>query len=108
MSSRFFVVLSFVLLFAATLGLSGTPSFAVTEQVLHTFTGTPDGLYPLSKLLYSGGKFYGTTTNGGTASCVCGTVFELAPIAGGGWSYRIIYSFTGSPDGSVPVGNLVR
>lgn len=50
------------------------------ERVLHSFTGV-DGSFPESRLVDVGGKFYGTTSSGGTNSCGpygrCGTVFSL-------------------------------
>jgi uncharacterized repeat protein (TIGR03803 family) len=73
-----------------------------TESVLHTFTGSPDGGHPDSSLVAdSAGNLYGVTYYGGIY-CVgyggCGTVFELSPDGNGGWTYNVIYSFTGSAD----------
>ncbi len=50
------------------------------ETVLHNFTDTPDGSYPLGSLAVdSRGNLYGTTQNGGDYGL--GTVFKLAPYA---------------------------
>src|SRR6202012_4072648 len=49
---------------------------------------------------------YGTTSAGGTYGS--GTVFELSPIAGGGWTEHVLYSFgAGSQDGVGPSTPLV-
>jgi uncharacterized repeat protein (TIGR03803 family) len=96
-----------ILTTAATLCLRGVAFSAASEQVLYTFTGVPNGIYPLTKLVYTSGKIYGATSGGGAGECKCGTVFEMTPDTGGGWTYRTIYSFAGSPDGEVPVGNII-
>lgn len=49
-----------------------------TEQVLHTFTGAPDGNYPSGTVFLDGlGDIYGTTLEGGNDST--GVIFELSP-----------------------------
>ncbi len=58
------------------------------------------------------GNLYGTALDGGlqpSLNCFfgCGTVFELSPSSGGGWTFQVIYSFTGAADGAVPGGDLV-
>jgi uncharacterized repeat protein (TIGR03803 family) len=58
------------------------------------------------------GNLYGTTLNGGDASCGgfpsgCGVVFELSPQAGGGWTEKILHSFIDNgKDGSHPAASL--
>jgi len=37
----------------------------------------------------------------------CGTVFELSPKAGGRWSEKVLHSFAGGSDGSLPQGGLI-
>ena len=70
-----------------------------TEKVLHSFNGT-DGYYPLASLIFdAAGNLYSTTQYGGAYGY--GTVFELTPTAGGGWTERVLHSFNGT-DGSVP------
>src|ERR1019366_4934506 len=65
----------------------GTSTWAAThEKVLHTFnpSGT-DGAYPYASLIIdAAGNLYGATFEGGTYDL--GTVFELTPQAGGGWT----------------------
>ena len=89
-----------------------------TETILYSFGAYPgDGAFPSGGLLFdSAGNIYGTT-NGGGAYCEnnggCGTVYELSPIAGGGWMEQILYNFctTGNaftcPDGSGPYAGLI-
>jgi len=81
-----------------------------TETTIHTFTG-PDGAYSEAPLTVGpGGLLYGTTADGGSAACGCGTVFQLTPPSapGGAWTESVIYSFTGSNgDGSGPVASVV-
>ena len=52
-------------------------------EMMHGFTGNPDGAHPAAKLIPSGsGELYSTTQEGGTGSCSftgCGTVFEISP-----------------------------
>ena len=52
-------------------------------DLLHTFTGPPDGDFPTAPLVLSeAGALYGSTQNGGTGqSCQggCGVVFEVSP-----------------------------
>jgi uncharacterized repeat protein (TIGR03803 family) len=64
-----------------------------TEQVLYSFTGGSDGSYPTAGLIFdASGNLYGATNVGGTGGG--GTAFELSP-SGGGWTYSLLYSFTG-------------
>ena len=67
-------------------------------------------------ILDSAGNIYGTTAYGGGSSVCqselsgCGTVFELSPAIGGGWSEKILHRFVSSDeglDGEVPYGPLV-
>jgi len=99
-------VFSLATAFALTLAMGSAASSAVTEQVIYTFTGVSSGFYPLTKLLYVSGKFYGATSGGG-GGCKCGAFYELTPKSGGGWTYHELYSFKGGADGSTPVGNIV-
>jgi hypothetical protein len=83
---------------------------AVTERVVHSFTGGNDGIDPAATLAQdAAGNFYGTTVSGGTGTlCTigCGTVFELSPLAGGKWKETVLYSFTGGSDGKNPYGGV--
>jgi len=76
---------------------------------LHEFTGGADGTSPSTGLIRdSSGNLYGVTGYGGNLNCIppygCGTVFMLDPSG----RETVLYRFSGSPDGSVPGGNLVR
>jgi uncharacterized repeat protein (TIGR03803 family) len=78
-----------------------------TYTVLHVFSGnfgsTPDGANPAAGLiLASNGDFYGTTTAGGASKE--GTVFKMTPAG----KVTLLHSFTGSSDGSMPIGALVQ
>jgi uncharacterized repeat protein (TIGR03803 family) len=51
-----------------------------SETVLYSFTGGTDGYIPESGLVRDAmGNLYGTTEQGGNATCFCGTVFEFTP-----------------------------
>jgi uncharacterized repeat protein (TIGR03803 family) len=79
---------------------------AWTESVLYRFAGGSDGRQPSTGVMFgSNGDLYGTTYNGGNTNCGggCGTVFQLAPPAGGGaWTHSLVYSFAASTDGATP------
>jgi uncharacterized repeat protein (TIGR03803 family) len=89
--------------------LIGAPlvSFAVSEQVIYTFTGGNDGGNPYGGLVLDGnGNLYGTTTSGG-AYCY-GTVFQFSPGASG-WTETVIHNFNfDGQDGLAPYASLVR
>jgi uncharacterized repeat protein (TIGR03803 family) len=77
-------------------------------KVIHSFADS-DGASPVAGLISDAkGALYGTTADGGSGACYagCGTVFKLTPSALG-YTESVLYSFTGSPDGSAPYGNLV-
>jgi uncharacterized repeat protein (TIGR03803 family) len=88
-----------------------------TETILHDFDyNGKDGYQPNGSLVFDGaGNLYGTTEAGGTGACEgvtsvvgCGTVFELSPAAGGGWTEKILYSFlSNGRDGNTPLSALV-
>lgn len=71
------------------------------RSVLLTFNGS-NGNYPYGSLSFTkGGNLVGTTTEGGAYGY--GTVFALQNV-NGGWSEKILYSFTGAQDGAFPYG----
>jgi uncharacterized repeat protein (TIGR03803 family) len=72
---------------------------------LYSFQIAPDGNTPFSNLIFDkSGNLYGTTTLGGPFGE--GTVFELSPQLGGGWSETILFGFR-ARDGNDPVAGLV-
>lgn len=76
------------------------------EKVLHSFNGT-DGETPLGTLVFDAvGNLYGTTLNGGAHAN--GTVFELSPKVGGGWTEKVLHSFSAAgTEGTTPRSNLI-
>src|SRR5215831_8551873 len=66
---------------------NGTGGFAWTQ--IYQFQGQPnDGAVPLGALVAdAAGNLYGTTANGGTHNL--GTVYELSPAAGSGWTEKV-------------------
>jgi len=76
---------------------TGTPW---TETIVHNFTGSPDGNYPLSGVILGpAGSFYGATAGGGLSNTTCGaypgcgTIFQLTPGSGGIWTETILHNF---------------
>jgi uncharacterized repeat protein (TIGR03803 family) len=79
------------------------------ETVLHSFddNGT-DGAWAFGGLIIDDvGNLYGTTNRGGNGRY--GTVFELSPVAGGGWTETILHNFSNNgTDGLNPgMGTLL-
>jgi uncharacterized repeat protein (TIGR03803 family) len=76
--------------------------------VLYSFgSQNIDGVQPSSGLVMdSKGNLYGTTEFGGANQT--GTVFELSPATGGGWTETVIYTFGPSSkgDGQFPSSGL--
>ena len=90
------------------------------EIVLHNFpVGSVDGEIPLAEMILdSVGNLYGTTSDGGSGSCLdgngfyvtgCGTVFTLPSPAPGQtrWTKKTLNGFTGGTDGGRPKGKLL-
>ncbi len=84
-----------------------TSSWAATETVLYNFhPEIPDGTHPEAGLIFDGaGNLYGTTSEGGAYGG--GTVFELTPQAGGGWTKQVLYDFGNGSDGTYPYASLI-
>ena len=68
-----------------------------TETILYSFQGLDDGQNPVGGVvLDKAGNLYGTTFDGGINGG--GTVYQLTP-SGGGWTFTVLYSFTGGYGG---------
>ena len=81
---------------------------AWTETVLYNFGATSsDGITPLAGVIIDvAGNLYGTTSLGGTKNE--GTVYELTPALGGGWTETKLHDFgTNQGDGIFPLADLV-
>ena len=80
-----------------------------TEKKLHNFgIDGRDGQNPGSSLTWdAAGNLYGTTINGGAYGG--GTVFEMIPNEGGGWTEKRLHHFNyrNDRDGGQPSGNLM-
>jgi uncharacterized repeat protein (TIGR03803 family) len=79
-----------------------------TEQVLQSFNDV-NGAEPFAGLTFDAvGNLYGTTYEGGVHGA--GTVFELTPTGGEGWTEQVLYSFcsqTNCTDGTQPWAGLI-
>lgn len=63
-----------------------------TEAVVHNFGNGTDGQNSIAGLVFDRvGNLYGTTYWGGIHGY--GTVFEMSPRAGGGWTETVLHSF---------------
>ena len=76
------------------------------ETVLYEFTGGSDGSGPLlGNVIFDGsGNLYGTTSQGGDAGL--GVVYELTPL-NGGWTQKVLHSFSGGADGALPYSGVI-
>ena len=84
-----------------------SPGAPWSEGILYSFYAYRSGftVSPGGLVADANGSLYGTTQG----SYDDGTVFQLAPpaIAGGSWTFTILHQFTGTPDGSGAMGNLL-
>jgi uncharacterized repeat protein (TIGR03803 family) len=72
-------------------------------KVLHTFSGTADGIWPQSSLLRDAkGNLYGEATESGPNGY--GTVYEITKKG----AFKVLYGFTGGADGAWPMGGLIE
>lgn len=84
----------------------GAAQAAVKEKVLYSFHPGGDAQYPMAALTFDPqGNLFGTSSGGGESGN--GAIFELTP-AGGGWTEKVLYSFTGNEDGYAPQGGVIR
>jgi hypothetical protein len=89
-----------------------SPNGRWLERVLHTFSGGSGGGRPQTGLtIDSAGRLYGTTPNGGDATCNngggCGVAFELYP-NGSSSKERILHTFRDDDtDGGMPESMMI-
>lgn len=75
-----------------------------TETIIYDFRGGADGGAPYSGLVIDrAGNLFGATAYAGSGSG--GTIYELSPATGGGWTFHLLYSFAGS--GAGPNGQCI-
>jgi uncharacterized repeat protein (TIGR03803 family) len=80
--------------------LSPSSNGTWTEKVIYDISLGEgiDGYLPYGDLVFdSKGNLYGSTLSGGTY--FAGVVFQLSPAAGGTWTEKVLYNFTGGADG---------
>jgi uncharacterized repeat protein (TIGR03803 family) len=84
-----------------------------TETVLHSFNDRgKEGNDPRASLIFDqAGNLYGTTWSGGPDGGYGlgkGTVFELSPSEGGGWTETVLHFFSKTgPDGRIPDAGVI-
>jgi hypothetical protein len=85
-----------------------------TEETLYTFpqSGVHGNIAFAGVIFDNSGNLYGTTFYGGAYGgrrifAAGGTVFELIPQPGGGWTEKLLHSFGNGTDGSNPYGGLI-
>jgi uncharacterized repeat protein (TIGR03803 family) len=86
--------------------VTSQPAQARAFTVLYNFNGA-DGAGPAGLVRDKAGNLYGTTGSGGAYGY--GTVFELMPRAGGGWTEKVLHSFNfNGRDGIYPTAGVVQ
>lgn len=78
-----------------------------TESILYRFTDGSDGANPKAGLSFdAAGNLYGVAGGGHVFS---GDVFRMIPPKqqGGSWTLRVLYGFTGPPDGLQPAAAVI-
>jgi len=93
--------------------LQPSSSGSWTEETLYAFPPTGvHGNSPYPGVIFdNSGNLYGTTfyggAYGGSSYNAGGTVFELIPQPGGGWTEKLLHSFGNGTDGYFPYGGLI-
>jgi|ERR1700722_11723533 len=91
----------------ALVGIAVVARAAEKETVLYQFSRKANGYKPQGpEVMDAQGNIYGVASEGGLAGECCGLIYELSPQAGGGYSYNIIYTFTGEDADGLPAGDL--
>jgi uncharacterized repeat protein (TIGR03803 family) len=81
-----------------------------TERVLHAFGNAPSANPVAGLVMDTAGNLFGTTMQGANQTACgggCGTLFKLAPAAGGDWTFKVIHLFGKGTDGFHPTGDLI-
>jgi uncharacterized repeat protein (TIGR03803 family) len=101
------ILVGVLLLSVAALFLSPAAVAQISFYNLHSFVKDGvGGSQPFGGVvLDAAGNLYGTTLSGGSHQM--GTVFKLAPGAGGHWTETVLYNFAGAKTGSAPVAGLI-
>jgi uncharacterized repeat protein (TIGR03803 family) len=97
-------ILTTLVIFTVTLPATGA---VAQEKLLHSFkNNSKDGHSPYAGLIFdASGNLYGTTELGGAYGY--GTVFELTPKAGGGWTETVLHNFGNGADGAILYSGLI-
>jgi hypothetical protein len=86
--------------------LSPNDSGTWTYTILYNFLGVPDGYQPSQIIPDGAGNIFGITGSGGAYTSICsdgcGTLFELSPSSGGGYTETVLHSFNNTLDGRIP------
>jgi uncharacterized repeat protein (TIGR03803 family) len=88
----------------------GQWTYTFLSNILEQYFGITGPFGPLA--MDATGNLYGTTFGSGNAygsgfcEYGCGTVFKLTPSAGG-WSFNLVYEFTGDVDGAQPTAGVI-
>jgi uncharacterized repeat protein (TIGR03803 family) len=101
-----------IVMIALALFVAGIRTATSQETTVYSFSGSPDGSDPVAGVIFdAAGNLYGTTSSGGAVGSpydIYGTVYELSPKSGGGWTEKVLYSFgQTSTDGIVPAAGLI-
>jgi len=84
------------------LAVATTSAPAQTLTVLHSFTNSPDGAYPVAPVLRDdAGNLYGTTSIGG--SLTYGALYKIDSAG----NESVLLSFDVAPGGAFPAGSLI-